>query len=68
MIFCIVTASQIQTMEQTIQIQQLDALLFSTLNILMVHACQAVLTQEEMSGTMEPTSAIPLALEDIMIS
>ena len=67
-IFCIVMASQIQTMELTVQIQQLDAPLFSILNTLMVHAYQAVLTQEEMSGTMEPTSAILLAPEDIMIS
>jgi hypothetical protein len=66
MISCIVMASQIQTMEQTTLTQPLDALISLTLNIPMVHAYQAVLTHEEMNGTMDRTSAILLALADFM--
>jgi hypothetical protein len=46
----------------TLPTQLLDVLPFSTLNILMAHVYQAVLTHEEMNGTMDRTSAIPLVL------
>jgi hypothetical protein len=59
MIFFIVMAT---IMAQIIPTQLLDALPFSTLNILMAHVYQAVLTHEEMNGTMDRTSAIPLVL------